>query len=205
MSATEITATLTAEEIGSVILSFSEDDATIANRVFTVGGLCEQHGIKPGDVFNQVNAAMELVSGQVRIVKGWSSSSIANAKTAYDLYLATGISPKIKRADRNALGGLIEDCRRIHGAKRVRATIVETVKPYADDIAPADRYDGVTSVLSALRAMPKDEKEEKVATPEDRFLSALRAADSLLSQVALSDEQVSEALALLANLSDALA
>ncbi len=110
--------TLTATDIDGIVAAFGESDDVIGHRVFTVGNLCTEYAVTPKSVFEQVNAHLELSAGSTnaRPIKGWSASSIANAKTAYDLYAFTGVSlVKGSRASRYEFAALVEDVRRAHG------------------------------------------------------------------------------------------
>lgn len=201
MSDTTVTYTLSATDIDAVIGSFSENDATIAKRIFTVGGLCQEHGVTPKDVFAQVNAHRDLTAGTPdapRTIKGWSASSIANAKTAFDLYLLTGITLKYgNKSDRDLLAGLVEDVRRLHGAKTVKTTIVDATSQFTETIAPSERYDAVVSILRALKGIPAEDNTKDPKTPEERFLSALASAVKLSESVELSIDQAEAAQSLI--------
>lgn len=196
-------AILTETQVASIVDAFTDSADTIANRIFTVGETCNREALTPKQVFEQVQAKIELAG--ILTVKGWSSSSVANAKTSYDLYLATGVATRIKRADRNDLAKLIEECRVIHGAKTVRQTIADTTKVYADTITNDDRYNGVMSVLRALRNTPKNDSPAAAGkSVEDRFLAALATAQKLLGEIELSTAQVGDALAIIEDISDSI-
>lgn len=197
--------TLTTSDIETVVAAFGESDDVIGHRVLTVGGLCAEHNVTPKAVFESVNAHLELnaTSTNARPIKGWSSSSIANAKTAFDLYAATGVSlTKGTKASRHEFAALVEDVRRIHGAKVVRTAIKDAAQVIAEDATEATRRDAFVTILTALKNRPAEKATPKETTPEDRFISALRAALSLAEKVELSDEQASVAADLINELAD---
>lgn len=195
--------TLTATEIDAVIGAFGESDDVIGHRVFTVGNLTTEYEITPKEVFAQVNAHLELSAGQTnaRPVKGWSASSIANAKTAFDLYASTGVSlTKGTKGRRYAFAALVEDVRRAHGAKTVKTVIKDALALIEDGIDQDSRHTYFTDVLTALKGKESEKAEKAPATPEDRFLSALRAAVKLAGDVELTEDQATEAQNLIAEL-----
>lgn len=197
--------TLTTSDIENVVTAFGESDDVIGNRVLTVGGLCAEHNVTPKAVFESVNAHLELnaTSSNARPIKGWSSSSIANAKTAYDLYAATGVSlSKGSKASRFEFAALVEDVRRIHGAKVVRTAIKDAAQVIADEADNTVRRDAFVTILKALKDRPADKATPEPTTAEDRFLSALRSALSLSEKVELTDEQASAAADLINQLAD---
>ena len=55
----------------------------------------------------------------------------------------------------------------------------------------------MSEYLTALIELDAAPTESKTQSPEQRFLSALRAADTLALEVALNDEQVAEAMRLI--------
>ena len=135
------------------------------------------------------------------ILDRFSLPTAANAATSFDLYVATALpiptSSETKDSVPVAIAGLIEQARSKHGKSKTAATIKLAVAETNEYQTAQERANVIGEFLAKLIELDAEPKEPKTQTPEQRFLSALRAADTLALEVGLDDEQVAEALRLI--------
>ncbi len=191
--------------IATILDAFTLSDEKIARRVFAVGA--ERHaGLSTADL---VTLATDAAEDAGLTLEGFSTATVNNAFTSYNLFISTGLkapNPDAKSLDKGKadVARLIEACRVKHGAKIVKAAIKETVEPFSDDITVEARTTAIAHMLDALLSVPKAEKEDNPRTPEQRFMSALNAAQNLLDQIELDGDQAEEAMSILNNIMDAI-
>jgi len=191
--------------IENVAAAYKITGSAIARRVLSIGIAQRdtEDGKKlPAHVVHTAGVAYATEHGI--ILDNFSSSTVSNAATSFDLYVSTGlpVPSSANTRDGAILGvvGLVESARAKHLKKKVADAIkvaLGTLTEYDDE---DKRRAVIVEYLTALIDLDAEKPESKGQTPAQRFLSALRAADTLALEVELSDEDVTEALRLIASI-----
>lgn len=189
------------KSIDNVVSAFSVKGSTIARRVLSVG-LAQRENPEQKRTAAEVHAeVVAAATAQGVILDRFSGSTVANAATSFDLFVATTLNipttPNTNDGTVLAVAGLIESARVKHGAKTVKSAIKVATEKFTEYDDQATRAASIVDHLEALLNLDPEQKSSNKQTPEARFLSALRAADTLALEVALSDEEVAEAIRLI--------
>lgn len=190
--------------ISNAANAFKINGGALGRRVLSVGLVQRDNPENPGKKKTAAVAHAEIVqyaTEQGIVLDRFSLPTASNAATSFDLYVATTLpiptSSETRDAVSVAIAGMIEQARSKHGKSKTAATIKLAVADFTEYTSNEEKSAKVSEYLTALIELDAEAPESKNQSPEQRFLSALRAADTLALEVALDDEQVAEALRLI--------
>ena len=190
--------------ISNAANAFKINGGALGRRVLSVGLVQRDNPENPGKKKTAAVAHAEIVqyaTEQGIVLDRFSLPTASNAATSFDLYVATTLpiptSSETRDAVPVAIAGMIEQARSKHGKAKVAATVKLAVADFTEYTSNEEKSAKVSEYLTALIELDAAPGESKTQSPEQRFLSALRAADTLALEVALDDEQVAEAFRLI--------
>lgn len=189
--------------ISNAANAFKVNGGALGRRVLSVGLV--QRDVPDGEKKKTAATAHAEITAYASehgvILDRFSLPTAANAATSFDLYVATALpiptSSETKDSVPVAIAGLIEQARSKHGKSKTAATIKLAVAETNEYQTAQERAHVIGEFLAKLIELDAEPKEPKTQTPEQRLLSALRAADTLALEVELNDDQVTEVLRLI--------